>query len=88
MYYLHVISFDVFNSKFYYYMAFVMVLFVLLTTLSTYVAGCCIGAEADCTETLKINNRYTILYDIESYVKNWHFWYKYLSVLIQTYNEL
>jgi hypothetical protein len=30
MYYLHVISFDVFNSKFYYYMAFVIVLFVLL----------------------------------------------------------
>ena len=70
MHYLHVISFDVFNSKFYYYMAFVMVLFALLTTLSIYIAGCCIGAEADCTDTLKINSRYTKLYDIESYVKN------------------
>jgi len=73
MHYLHVISFDVFNSKLYYYTAFVMVLFALLTTLSIYIAGCCIGAEGDCTDTLKINSRYNKLYDIESYVKNWHF---------------
>ena len=57
-------------------MAFAIVLFVLLTTLNIYIAGCCIGAEADCTDTLKINSGYTILYDIESYVKNWHFLYK------------
>jgi hypothetical protein len=76
------ISFDVFISKFYYYKAFVIVLFVLLTTLSIYIASCCIGAEADCTDTLNINKGYTILCDTETYVRiGTSFWCKYLSVL-------
>jgi hypothetical protein len=69
MFYLLVISFNVFNNKFYYYMALIIVLFVLLASLSISTGCYCIGAESDRTDTLKINKGCTIMYDIESWVK-------------------